>query len=166
MLRITPTTIKYLKQNEVFVFGTNEQGFHGAGAAGQAFRYDNSCNWRQDNFFLNASMANASLHERTGKWAVYGQAKGLMYGREGKSYGIVTIKRPGQKRSLELSKINTDVQIFTDCAKLNPQYIFFVTEIGCKMAGYTVEEIAPFFRKSAALQNVYLPQSFWDVLLK
>ena len=34
--RITPDHITELKENEVFVFGSNEAGFHGAGAAKKA----------------------------------------------------------------------------------------------------------------------------------
>ena len=45
---------------------------------------------------------------------------------------------------------------------------FFVTEIGCGIAGYTVKEIAPLFRAviDRDIENVYLPESFYDELLK
>jgi hypothetical protein len=36
-VRLSDSRIKELKQNEVFVFGSNEAGFHGAGAAKLAF---------------------------------------------------------------------------------------------------------------------------------
>jgi hypothetical protein len=42
--RVTENLITSLNSNEVFVFGSNEDGFHGAGAAGFAFRYDTKCN--------------------------------------------------------------------------------------------------------------------------
>lgn len=35
-MRITPNNITELKPNEIFVFGSNESGIHGAGAAKQA----------------------------------------------------------------------------------------------------------------------------------
>ena len=50
MNRVTPKVIKGLKENEVFVFGSNKQGRHGKGAA---------------------------LTARTKFGAIYGQARGL-----------------------------------------------------------------------------------------
>ena len=38
-LRITPETITGLQENEVFVFGSNEAGIHGAGAAKTALQW-------------------------------------------------------------------------------------------------------------------------------
>lgn len=39
-----------------------------------------------------------------------------------------------------------------------------VTPIGCGIAGYTPEEIAPMLSEAASQPNVYLPISFWKVL--
>lgn len=39
-----------------------------------------------------------------------------------------------------------------------------VTAVGCGIAGYTPQQVAPMFRAAAALENVYLPMVFWDVL--
>lgn len=38
-MRYTPEVISSLKKNEIFVFGSNERGIHGAGAAKAAFDY-------------------------------------------------------------------------------------------------------------------------------
>ena len=38
--------------------------------------------------------------------------------------------------------------------------------VGCSIAGYTSLEIGPMFRETAALDNVFLPVSFWKVLLE
>jgi hypothetical protein len=38
-MNITPEKITELKQNEIFVFGSNESGIHGAGAAKQALKW-------------------------------------------------------------------------------------------------------------------------------
>ena len=43
---------------------------------------------------------------------------------------------------------------------------FLVTPIGCGIAGYTAQEIAPFFADAKDLTNVYLPESFLKVLLR
>lgn len=160
MNRITPKNIKKLKENEVFVFGTNTAGFHGAGAAGVAFRGTSKNDWRYDTFFINAMKSEVDSHDRIGKWAVYGISKGFMIGREGKSYGIVTIYKPGYKRSITLDEINNQIKVFMAFALSLPSYNFLVTEIGCNYAGYTVNEIAPLFRRCLDIENIYLPESF------
>ena len=42
---------------------------------------------------------------------------------------------------------------------------FLVTPVGCGIAGYTPDEMAPMFKDAAYLSNVYLPISFWKVLM-
>ena len=54
---------------------------------------------------------------------------------------------------------------FTQCAKAHQELKFYVTPVGCGIAGYTSKEIGPLFRDAAELSNVYLPISFWKVLL-
>lgn len=84
--------------------------------------------------------------------AIYGQGIGL----QGKSYAIPT--KDENLNPLPLSKISQYVMEFLDFAELNPQYIFKVTYIGCGLAGYVPEQIAPMFRKRPA--NVILPHQF------
>lgn len=43
---------------------------------------------------------------------------------------------------------------------------FLVTRIGCGIAGFKDEEIAPLFRKAVSVSNIYLPQKFYDILLE
>ena len=43
---------------------------------------------------------------------------------------------------------------------------FLVTRIGCGIAGFKDEEIAPLFRKAVPVSNIYLPQKFYDILLE
>ena len=57
------------------------------------------------------------------------------------------------------------VNRFTGYAKEHPKLKFLVTPIGCGIAGYSPEEIAPMFKEAAALENVYLPISFWKRLM-
>lgn len=57
------------------------------------------------------------------------------------------------------------VEHFTQCAKEHQELVFFVTPVGCGIAGYTSKEIAPLFRDAAQLSNVYLPISFWENLM-
>lgn len=130
-----------LKPHEVFVFGSNASGFHGAGAAGLACRGERKNSWRHDEWFLQAMRAEPGSPDRVGKWAIYGQAKGFMQGREGKSYAIVTIKKPGEKRSVSRREIYSQLIELWDFIKSHPEYNFLITPLGEGLAGYTSEEM-------------------------
>ncbi|MDR1180618.1 MAG: hypothetical protein LBL13_01370, partial [Bacteroidales bacterium] len=53
---------------------------------------------------------------------------------------------------------------FIDFAKEHPEKFFYVTRIGCGIAGFSDEEIAPLFKKASTLSNVCLPESFVKAL--
>ena len=82
--------------------------------------------------------------------AVWGQANGL----QGRSYAIDTMSG--------LPTIEREVATFLAFAVDHPELRFLVTEIGCGIAGYRPEQIAPYF--SDATLNVVLPESFVRVL--
>lgn len=92
--------------------------------------------------------------------AIYGIPRGL----QGNSYAIVTKNLKKGLKSIPLRHLYNEIQIFIGYAKGNSNYIFNVTPIGCGLAGYTPEEIAPMFRDCPT--NVKLPQVFLDVLNK
>ena len=115
--------IEALEPHQVFVFGSNASGHHGAGAARMA-------------------------HERFG--AVWGEGHGL----HGQSYAIDTMSG--------LPTIEREVQAFLAFAAEQPELELLVTEIGCGIAGYTPEQIAPLFR--GAPGNVVLPERCLAVL--
>lgn len=102
--------ITHLNRNEIFVFGSNSGGFHGAGSAGMAMRGDSRNTWRNDPSFLLAMNSAKHSPDRIGKWAVFGVARGFQTGKEGSAYGIETIRRPGQLRSISLSEIQAQFQ--------------------------------------------------------
>ena len=58
------------------------------------------------------------------------------------------------------------VDRFTQYAKNHPELKFMVAPVGCGIAGYAPKDITPMFRTAACLENVYLPISFWKVLMK
>lgn len=92
-------------------------------------------------------------YERFG--AVWGQGTGL----QGKSYGIPTMHGG-------IDAIAPYVDEFIAFAREHRELKFLVTEIGCGIAGFTVEEMAPLFRKALDEVNIYLPQRFIDILEK
>ena len=127
MDQVTPSEVRKLRDGEIFVFGSNAQGMHGAGAARVAV-------------------------EKFG--AKMGKGEGL----QGSSYAIPTMEG--------LESLKGAVDRFTEYARGHRDLNFFVTAVGCGIAGYTPEEVAPFFYDAAQLSNVYLPVSFWKVIMK
>ena len=85
--------------------------------------------------------------------AIWGQGVGL----QGQSYGIPTMHGG-------ISSIKPYVDEFIEFAKNNTQLNFLVTRIGCGIAGFSEEEMAPLFENATSLENVYLPDSFWEII--
>lgn len=162
MRRHTPDDIKTLEAWQVFVFGTNANGFHGAGAAGIAFRSESKNTWRNDPWFRMAMTSPVGSKERVGRWAVFGVARGLQKGNAGTGYGIETIKRPGELRSTPLSEIAAQLKVLFKYAREHPRLEFLVTKIGCGLAGYTKNEIFDVFARLESEawipENVLLPK--------
>lgn len=86
--------------------------------------------------------------------AIWGNGEGL----QGWSYAIPTMEG--------LDSTRQAVERFIAYAQQHPELTFLVTPIGCGIAGYTADEIAPFFANAKELPNVYLPESFLKVLLR
>ena len=86
-------------------------------------------------------------YERFG--AIWGQGVGL----QGQSYGIPTMHGG-------VDAIKPYVDEFIEFAQSHPEYIFLVTKIGCGIAGFTTEEIAPLFAQAIEVGNVILPKEF------
>lgn len=88
----------------------------------------------------------------------FGAIMGVGVGPQGQCYAIPTMQGG-------VETIRPYVDQFIDYAKIQPQKIFLVTPIGCGIAGFTPELIAPLFAHAVQVPNIYLPQSFWDILL-
>lgn len=94
------------------------------------------------------------------RWgAKYGQASGI----QGKTYGIPT-KDASIRRTLSIEEIKPFVDDFIDWAKYHSGNIFYVTEIGCGLAGLKPKEVAPLFKEAVNVDNIHLPASFWHKL--
>ena len=57
------------------------------------------------------------------------------------------------------------VDRFLDLAYEWDQNTFLVTRIGCGIAGFTPEQIAPLFDRALDMYNVVLPRDFYDILI-
>ena len=85
---------------------------------------------------------------------------------QGRSYAIPTLRLPGGDtvNRLPLQTIRGYVQELIYFADAHPEMTFLVTRVGCGIAGFRDEDIAPLFAGAYSLPNVYLPASFWKVL--
>lgn len=72
-----------------------------------------------------------------------GAQYGVGEGRTGNAYAIPT--KDGALRTLALPEIATHVRRFIRYADENAGVLFQVTPIGCGLAGYRPEQIAPMF---------------------
>ncbi|MDD5001531.1 MAG: SLOG family protein [Thiomonas arsenitoxydans] len=117
-------------QNAVFVFGSNLAGIHGAGAALHAARW---CGARR------------------------GQGEGIMGAQSDDllpaCYAIPTKRTP--QEGLPLEAVAQHVEAFKSYARDCPKLTFQVTRIGCGLAGFADDQIAPLFHDAPA--NCLLP---------
>jgi len=110
---------------DVFVFGSNLAGRHGAGSAKEALKN-------------------------------YGAKYGVGVGMQGSSYAIPT--KDEKLYPLSLSNIERHVKDFLQHAESNPNDTFNVVKIGCGLAGFTEDQIAPMFHGYP--DNVILPEGW------
>ncbi len=99
----------------------------------------------------------AALWARQHRGAIYGQG----IGKQGNSYAIPT--KDERLRPLPLPMIRGFVGEFLMFAEKYWMHQYQVTPIGCGLAGFTPEQIAPFFR--GAPDHVQLPPEFVSVLV-
>lgn len=95
---------------------------------------------------MGAHMGGAAATAVARFGAIYGQAEGL----QGQSYAINTMDG--------FEVMAEQVERFVEFAREHPELTFYVTEIGCGIAGYGPEEVAPLF--ADVPENVVLPEAF------
>ena len=86
-------------------------------------------------------------------WRKFGAIMGQGVGLQGQSYGIPTMQGG-------VETIRPYVDEFIAFAKAHPELFFYVTRIGCGIAGFRDEEIAPLFTAARDIPNICLPESF------
>lgn len=85
--------------------------------------------------------------------AIMGQGVGL----QGQSYAIPTMQGG-------VETIKPYVDEFIAYARQHREKFFYVTRIGCGIAGFSDEEIAPLFSQALEEENICLPESFVRLL--
>ena len=86
-------------------------------------------------------------------WRKFGAIMGQGVGLQGQSYAIPTMQGG-------VETIRPYVDEFIAFAKAHPELFFYVTRIGCGIAGFRDEEIAPLFTAAKGVPNICLPESF------
>lgn len=85
--------------------------------------------------------------------AIMGQGEGL----QGRSYAIPTMQGG-------VHTIKPYVDRFIEFAKREQALTFYVTKIGCGIAGFRISEIAPLFKDAIGVKNIRLPREFAELL--
>lgn len=88
----------------------------------------------------------------------FGAKWGVGVGLTGQSYAIPTMQGG-------VETIKPYVDEFIEFAKAHAELKFLVTRIGCGIAGFEDEEIAPLFRKAMSVYNIYLPREFYNIIV-
>ena len=135
-MRIFRGTITELSENQIFVFGSNEAGIHGAGAAKHAMKFG----------------------------AILGQG----YGRQGNTFAIPTKDRKIETLSLLAIKnyVNEFLAEAEEESKKDSSLDYFVTNIGCGLAGYTPYDIAPMFFEKCSKPYLVFSEEFVSVFFE
>jgi hypothetical protein len=110
--------------DEVFVFGSNLAGVHGAGAAKQAVEY--------------------------------GAKYGMGVGMTGRAYAIPT--KNEDINTMPVVEIASYIDGFVKFTNAHPGVKFFVTRVGCGLAGHKDDDIAPLFKGCS--DNCNLPDQW------
>jgi hypothetical protein len=128
----TPENIEKLEPNEIFVFGSNLAGNHAGGAAWLAFQK-------------------------------FGAVRGQGQGMAGQTYALPTLDENMRPLILDeyVNVVKTFpkyVREFKDTARRLPALTFYLTKVGCGIAGFSEDEIKPFFADCP--ENVVKPEGW------
>lgn len=105
---------------DVFVFGSNEKGIHGGGAAKAARMY------------------GAVLHQGFGP-------QGRTF-----AIPTCSLPTGEPNHEISIDRIKYYVDCFILYARMYPELRFMVTQVGCGLAGWTIPQIAPLFGTAPA----------------
>ena len=132
--------INNLKDNQVFVFGSNPLKIQGAGAAKQAVK---------NGWCLSSELMNNHIS------------------RSGKAWGLVTVTGPGKKRSKTPEQIKSNIQILFQYAKIFNDKEFLIAYTGTdsyNLNGYSNKELAEMFSAFEIPENIIFEEEFSTLL--
>ena len=157
--------VSELAENEVFVFGSNLSGFHGAGSAGFAMRGESRNTWRSDKEFCDIAYGHSA--DKRGRWAVFGVGRGYQVGKLGRSYAIPTVERPGKQGRVDNKFLLHELVSLCQFARKHPELKFLVVKLGATRdeGGYSYFGVdyvralwALIHKKLGVPDNIILPE--------
>jgi len=135
--------ITKLGVNQIFVFGSNPLGING-----DPIKYPN----------MSASVATAN------NWVKQGEKMNNIVSHNGKAYGLVTVTKPGGKKSLTKQQIISNISKLYKLANSNrdKQYLIAYKDTGTRRNnnGYTAKEMAVMFGNFVIPSNIVFESSF------
>ena len=128
------------------------------------FTPENIRKLKENEFFVFGSNMNGNHAGGAAKIAVkiFGATEGVGEGIQGQSYAIPTLNEDMQKATE--ADLRGAILRFIDFAIENKNKTFYVTKIGCGIAGFEVPEVAKHFVDSKLAKNVILPKEFWGII--
>ena len=117
--------------------------------AGEIFIFGSNLSGRHD-----AGAAKKALE--------FGAVMGKGVGFKGRTYAIPT--KDENIRTMPIEAIEPYVKQFIDYASKNQHLTFLVSKIGCGLANYSPEDIAPLFEDALLYPNIVLPEEFFNIL--
>ncbi|MBO4558162.1 MAG: hypothetical protein J5693_06100 [Bacteroidales bacterium] len=87
----------------------------------------------------------------------FGAEWGVGVGLRGQTYAIPTMQGG-------VETIKPYVDEFIAFARKHPELFFYVTRIGCGIAGFADRDIAPLFAGAIGVENICLPEKFVECL--
>lgn len=157
-MKVYTGKIVKLNPDEVFVFGSNYAGFHGAGSAGYA-TFGSNVRWRQ--------MKYDKFPDGTKfKWNVKGIGEGFQIGNEGRSYALPTVFfLRGKNIPVGDTAIHSSIKKFYQFANDNPHYQFILAYNGSDkryLNGRTPLEMARLFCMYTIPKNLVVEKEFGE----
>lgn len=136
--------ITTLKDNQIFVFGSNPIGVNGN---------------------IPNNTGGAALVALKNNWVKQGEKMDNKLSDIGKSYGIVTVSAPGKKKSKTENEIIQNIKTFYNTALQNPNKEFLIAYNGknpskVSLNGYSAKEVANMFGSLPIPSNVVFEESF------
>ena len=145
--------ITELKEDEVFVFGANLGGFHGAGSAGFASFGEAGNKWRDYKY-------DQKPNGWKGFWNVKGVGKGPQVGTEGKSYALPTVRKIGSA-IMPLEEIKGHITELREFMLERPHLKFYVAQDAVPgLCGHTPQDMADAYSIVKDVDNVYFKEEF------
>lgn len=135
-----------LEDNQIFCFGSNPIGING------------------DPRTMKGGSALFALNK---KWVSQGEKMNNCLSKSKKSWGIVTIKRPGDKKSLTLKEISENIKKLYDFALKNPDKEFLIAYTGIQnrnLNGWTNSDLAWAFTQNQIPQNIVFEEKFYTLI--